>query len=141
MIRRSAMVLGIVLAVGVAVVMVRPASRAWVVGRARGETFHRGMPLSYWLDALEGNDSNLRYEALLAVGRDRNAIPALTGRLKDEIPLLRHMAAVELARFGPKAREAVPALTEMLKDPDRSCRQAATDALQAITGAAAPAGP
>ena len=42
------------------------------------------------------------------------------------------MAAVELSHFGPAAKEAVPDLTAMLKDEDRSCREAATDALAKI---------
>jgi len=141
MVKRSAAVLAILVVLGAAVVVLVPSYRVRAVGWVRGETFHRGMPLSYWLDAIEGPNGNQRYEAILAIGRDKDAIPALIRRLKDDVPLLRHMAAVELARFGPDARAAVPALTEMLKDPDRSCRQAAADALRAISPADAPAAP
>ena len=43
------------------------------------------MPLSYWLEALDDpdpNKGNLRYDAILAVGRDPDAIPAFRRRLR-----------------------------------------------------------
>lgn len=124
--------IGILVVLAIGFLLVFPNDRAKLVGWARGETFHRGMPMHYWLDAIEGPDANLRYEAVLALGHDKAAIPALTKRLQDSIPLLREIAAAELSRFGPDARDAVPTLTLMLKDDDRGCRQAAADALKRI---------
>ncbi|OAI54536.1 hypothetical protein AYO44_14735 [Planctomycetaceae bacterium SCGC AG-212-F19] len=132
MAKRIAAVVGILLVIAIGVIVLVPTNRLRVVGWVRGEPFHRGMPLSHWLADLESPNGNLRYEAILAVGRNKDAMPSLIRRLKDDVPLLRHMAAVELARFGPEAHDAVPALTEMLADPDRACRQAAADALRAI---------
>jgi hypothetical protein len=109
-----------------------PTNRIKTIGWLRGERFHNGMPLHYWLAGLDSSDNNTRYYAMLAVAHDRDAVPALTQRLKDELPLIRHMAAVELANFGPEARDATPALVAMLKDDDRACRQAAEDALKKI---------
>jgi hypothetical protein len=124
----------------VGVIALVPTVRIKAAGWARGETFHRGMPLSYWLEAIEDpNNGNLRYEATLAVARDPGAIPALRRRLQDPVPLLRNLAAAELGSFGPKASEAVPDLVALLKDEDRSCREAAADALARIDPKALPA--
>lgn len=138
--RIGLLAMALLIAVMVALAAV-PGWRIRALGRARGENFHRGMPLSYWVQALDDPDpgkGNLRYDAILAVGHDRDAIPALRRRLQDPVPLLRHMAAVELSRFGPDAREAVPELVAMLQDDDRSCREAAADALAKIDPSAAP---
>lgn len=122
----------VVAAVGAGLFLADPVRRIQLMGRLRNEKFYRDMPAHFWLEAIEGADGNQRYEAILALGREPDAIPALAGRLKDAVPFLRHLAAVELARFGPEAQAAVPALTQMLTDDDRSCRQAAKDALERI---------
>ena len=81
----------VVILAGVALFVV-PQTRVKAVGWVRGEKFHRGMPLSYWVEALDDpdpNKGNLRYDAILAVAHDADAIPALRRRLQDPIPLLR----------------------------------------------------
>ncbi|MGE3809069.1 MAG: HEAT repeat domain-containing protein [Gemmataceae bacterium] len=110
-----------------------PQWRTRAVGYARGESFHRGMPTHYWLDNMSSTNANMRYESILALDREKVAIPALSQRLDDEIPLLRQMAALALGRLGADAKEAVPALTKMMKDDaDPSSRRAAEDALKNI---------
>ena len=132
MVRRIAAGVCTLAIIAIVAMLMDPANRIKVMGWVQGETFYRDMPRSYWLAALESLNDILRHEAILAAGRDKAAIPGLIRRLQDEVPQLRCMAAVELARFGADARDAVPALTAMLKDEDRSCRQAARDALQKI---------
>ena len=109
-----------------------PIHRIQFIGWVRNEKFYRDMPAHYWFQAIDGADGNQRYEAILALGRVSEAIPALTARLQDPVPTLRHLAAVELGRFGAEARSSVPALNGMLTDDDRSCRQAAREALEKI---------
>lgn len=132
---------GLLVAGAVMVLVLAPEWRARALGWVRNESFHRGMPMHYWLDAMQDtSNGNLRYEAILAVERDPQAIPALTKRLQDEVPLLRQMAAIALGRFGPEARSAAPALTEMLDDPDPSCRRVAAENLKRIDPSALPEG-
>lgn len=130
--KRVAGVALILLLVVVALVLLDPLQRMKLSGLLHGEKFYRGLPAHYWRTAIEEGDGNERYNAILAVGRDPEWIPALTARLKDPVPLLRHLAAVELGRFGPQAKSAVPVLTELLHDEERSCREAAAEALAKI---------
>ena len=129
-------VAGVLVGIALLVAFAVPTNRIRTIGWLRGEKFHDGMPLNYWLAGLESDDANARYYAILAVAHDKDAVPALTRRLKDELPIIRHLAAAELAGFGAEAREATPGLVAMLKDDDRACRQAAEDALKKIDPAA-----
>jgi hypothetical protein len=127
----SALVVLLICVLGVPVVS--PVWRARAVGWAREEPFYRGLPRHYWEAALNQEDANLRYQALLAVQNDPASIPLMIDRLTDKVYLLREEAAVALGRFGPEASAALPALQRMAKeDGDRSCRQAAADALRRI---------
>jgi len=117
--------------------VVSPLWRARVIGWAREEPFYRGLPRHYWEAALlqdvKPEDGNVRYQALLAIENDPASIPLIIGRLSDKVFLLREEAAVALGRFGPEASAAIPALQRMVKeDAERSCRQAAADALRRI---------
>src|SRR5947207_118691 len=118
---KTRIAIGVVLVciLGLAGYLMDPVHRIQVSGLVRNEAFYRGMPLHYWLDTLDSENGNQRYEAILALAHAPEAIPGLTGRLKDPVPLLRHLAAVELGQFGSQARSATPALTEMLKDDVR----------------------
>lgn len=132
MVRRIALVVCIIAIIAIVVILADPINRIKLMGEIKGETFHREMPLSYWLGELDSANGNARYNAILAVSHEKAAIPGLIRRLKDDADLLRRMAALELSHFGAEAKDAVPALVEMLKDNERSCRQAARDALQQI---------
>jgi hypothetical protein len=131
-VRRIALAVGFFSFVVIGLVLADPVNRIKLLAWINGETFRAEMPLSYWLASLNSPDGNLRYKAILAVSHEKTAIPGLTRRLQDDIVLLRSMAALELAHFGADAKDAVPALVVLLKDEDRSCRQAARDALQQI---------
>lgn len=127
----SAVVALLICILGVPVVS--PVWRARAVGWWRAEPFHRGLPRHYWEAALIQEDANLRYQALLAIENDPASIPLMIDRLSDYVFLLREEAAVALGRFGPQASAAIPALTHMAQaDGERSCRQAAADALRRI---------
>src|SRR5438309_8489957 len=88
----------ILLLVVIVLVLLDPLQRMRLSGLLHNEKFYRGLPAHYWRTAIEEGDGNERYQAVLAVGRDPDWIPALVGRLKDPVPVLRHLAAVELAR-------------------------------------------
>src|SRR5262245_58427294 len=132
MVRRIALGVCVVAVIALVVMLAIPNNRIKLMGSLRGEPFCNDMPLSHWLGVIESPIPNLRYDAILAVRHQKAAIPSLIRRLQDDIPLLRQVAAAEVGRFGPEAKDAVPALTAMLKDEDRACRQAARDALQQI---------
>src|SRR5262249_32535938 len=134
MVRRIALGVCVLSVIAIVLMLADPVNRIKVMGRLHGESFHSGhfvreMPLSFWLTALDSPNGDLRYDALLAVRHEKAAIPGLIRRLEDKVALLRTMAALDLSDFGAEAKEAVPGLGVMLKDEDRSCRQAARDAL------------
>ncbi|MHB8973468.1 MAG: HEAT repeat domain-containing protein [Pirellulaceae bacterium] len=67
---------------------------------------------------------------LVRAGRD--SVPALREALDHSSPAVRRWAALVLGGIGSEAEDAVPALTEALSDRDRSVRDAARTALEAI---------
>jgi HEAT repeat protein len=75
--------------------------------------------------------------ALVEIGADEGAVPALTGAVQDSDAVVRAGAASALGGIGSGARSAVPALIEALKDHDPSVKCAAADALRRIDQAAA----
>src|SRR5579871_6874470 len=106
MVRRIALGVCILAIIAIGLMLADPINRIKVMGRINGETFHREMPLSHWLADLDSPNGNARYNAILAVSHEKAAIPGLTRRLKDDVPLLRSMAALELAHFGADAKDA-----------------------------------
>lgn len=91
------------------------------------------------------DDPSLVWRAAHALGNIRSqpdkVVPALTGLLTNESPIVRAHAAISLGDFGPEARSAVPALTKLLADPELNVKLDAATALGAIGPAAAPAVP
>lgn len=89
----------------------------------------------YWMKKLTDEDPGLRAMAARALGeiRDRGAIPALIGALRDRSPEVRIAAAQALGRFGPDASLAVPALKQLAADSDRRLAGEAERALERIT--------
>jgi HEAT repeat protein len=88
--------------------------------------------------AASGGEGTVRVaaiHALEAIGADAEpAIPTLIHALgdNDDARVLR-AAAEALARFGSAARAAVPALERLLNDPNIDVRQAASDAILAVS--------
>jgi HEAT repeat protein len=72
--------------------------------------------------------------AIIAIGPDAKATPALTNSLKDSDSLVRALSANALGQLGPLARQSVPALREALHDRDETVKKEAADALRAIVG-------
>jgi HEAT repeat protein len=62
----------------------------------------------------------------------RDAVPGLTGALKDTDPQVRSAAAHALGALGSDAKEAVPTLQSLLKDPNGQVREATAAALRRI---------
>ncbi|MBM4050739.1 MAG: HEAT repeat domain-containing protein, partial [Planctomycetes bacterium] len=83
---------------------------------------------------LKGKDEGLKISAAqrLSIFRDPVAAPALADRLRDESREVRVASALSLAACG--TRESVPPLLGALSDPDPLVAQAATVALENLTG-------
>ncbi len=124
---------------------------------------HTGMPkfgaaaVARLLPLLEGDDSDLRRGATIALGhtKDKRAIASLIRRLRTDLDVrVRREAGTSLSLFGPDAKEAipwiyqaivakemvawdltrfgadaVPALRLLLKNPDRGLRVSAVSSL------------
>jgi len=84
------------------------------------------------LNDLKSNDSTIRYQAALELGKlgDQNAIPPLMEAMGDKDKYVRYWAISSLGDL--KAKEAVPALVEKLKDEDELMRYWAAIALGRI---------
>jgi HEAT repeat protein len=99
------------------------------------------------LQALQSPDERIRLSAAIALGHmgqsivAKEAVWALTARLKDGSTSVRRAAACTLGKMGPKAGEAVPALSEALQDVDTVTRVAAASSLGDIGPAARTAVP
>ena len=74
--------------------------------------------------------------ALGAVGPDaRDAVPALTERLKDEEWTVRLQSATALGKIGPDAKPALTDLTKLEHDPQHQVAVAAKEARKRISEA------
>ena len=90
------------------------------------------------IEALKDDDTDVRENAALALIKVGHRVPV------ESIPILTNalqiypceLAAEELGRFGPAAKDAVPALEKVRDDPDKltDCRKAAKEALEKILG-------
>jgi HEAT repeat protein len=63
----------------------------------------------------------------------RQAVPTIVKFLRSEKPVLRTYATKILGEFGPAARSAVPVLLKARHDADKSVRDAAEKALEAVS--------
>jgi len=91
------------------------------------------------------DDPSLVWRAAHALGNIRSqpgkVVPALTGLLTSDSPIVRAHAAISLGDFGPEAKSAVPALTKLLADPELNVKLDAATALGAVGPDAASAVP
>jgi HEAT repeat protein/type 1 glutamine amidotransferase len=103
---------------------------------------HPRKSVAEWTALLNGTDSDVRVEAILALGdlgaEANNALPTLVALLKDEAPDVRFFAASVLGRIGAAA---VPGVTALLHDGKDSLRAAAAQALGRIGPDASPSAP
>jgi HEAT repeat protein len=84
---------------------------------------------------LEDADLNVRLDAAFVFGKylhDPKGVQLLIGHLSNRDPLIRWLAAFDLADIGPDARAAVPALEAALRDDDAEVRKIAAEALKKI---------
>ncbi len=96
-----------------------------------------GKPVSYWVQALQDPDANLRKKAAFKLGNvgpiDATVGPALLGALKDADAAVRCEVILALLKLGPGARGAIPALTALWQqDPDARVRSYAGRALEKL---------
>jgi hypothetical protein len=102
-------------------------------GCGHAPTLAGGKPVSYWVEALQGPDAQLRKTAVFKLGNvgpaDPAALAAVQGALKDRDARVRCEAIAALMKFDPGAREAVPALNELRHDRDGRVRAYAAEAL------------
>jgi HEAT repeat protein len=106
-------------------------------GEQKPTTIH-GKSVSYWVQALQDQDTRARKKAVAALGNvgaaDPAAIPALISALKDNDAGVRAAATLALLKIGPDAQDAADALAEAQKDRDQKVREYAAKALQRIRG-------
>lgn len=85
---------------------------------------------------LKSDNVQTRIDAIHALGDNGEpsleVLQALSGQLKDKLPLVRAYAASALGRFGPAARPAVGALGALITDPDARVRRTAIRAIARI---------
>lgn len=95
------------------------------------------------LDALLGQEVNLRRRAAIALGGDgaqpRRALARLTSALADNDLALRRDSALAIGRIGPDAASATPALAANLRRGDASSAAAASALGAIVVGARAAA--
>jgi HEAT repeat protein len=95
-----------------------------------------GHTVAHWLDELKKPDPKARKKAVKELGHvgraDPDAIPAVTGALRDADAGVRAEAALALLNLGPDAAEAAPALSEATRDKDPKVREFAAKALDRV---------
>src|SRR5260370_15316566 len=102
----------------------------FLVGCGRKEPLHQGKPASYWIEALQDSDAQVRRKAAGALAdlKAPDAVPQLITALKDRDGGVRSRAAEALWSIGPEAGTAVPDLTLALKDQSADVRMNAAGA-------------
>jgi hypothetical protein len=102
----------------------------------RREAIYQGKPLSTWLLQLEDHDPGYRREAIGALEKiapsEPSVVSAVSGALKDQVPLVRIGAACALRRLGAEARPALPALLAAVDDDNQLVRSNVVAALARI---------
>ena len=95
-------------------------------------------PPSYWVQALQSPDAQLRKKAADALGkvttRDAATVQALMKALDDDDAKVRDAAVLALAKMGRVAERAADALDKLNSDPDRAVRQHAAQAAKRVRG-------
>ena len=93
--------------------------------------------LASHIAALSGQDAEDRWIAARALGGHADAVPALAAALgAEQVPRVREAIMTALMRIGDAA--SVIALVPYLRSQDAGLRAAATEALQAMSGAVMP---
>jgi len=109
---------GIVLLLALGYLFLIPTTRMIILGYYRGEPFHKGRPVSFWIAQLDSRDEGDRQKAAVVMGemgpQAAPAVPALTKALKDPNKAICRSAALTLGQIGPAAADAGPALVEAL---------------------------
>jgi hypothetical protein len=95
-------------------------------------------PTSYWVQALQSPDAQVRKKAADVLGNvgpsDPAAIPALIKALDDNEAKVRDAAVLALSKLGRVAEKAADALDGLKSDPDRTVRQHAAQAARRVRG-------
>ncbi len=99
--KRFFLAVGVVLLLAVGLLFLIPTTRLTIVGYLRGEPFHKGRPVGFWIHVLQSEEDR----------GDR-------GRERAN-------AAIVLGVMGPQATAAVPALTAALEDKEQDVRREA----------------
>ena len=126
----------------VAVVMIVPVSRHYVLGTLRGEAALNGKYVSEWVDQLANEDEEMRREAVNQLGRGgapaRSALPDLVRVMGEDSEVrVRCMAshaidkiASDVMRHGDHATEVLDGLIVGIQDEDGLIRMNCASALR-----------
>ncbi len=90
--KRFFLAVGVVLLLAVGLLFLIPTTRLTIVGYLRGEPFHKGRPVGFWIHELQSEDRGNRVS---------------------------ERAAIVLGEMGPQAMAALPALTAALEDNEQ----------------------
>jgi hypothetical protein len=92
-----------------------------------------GKPVSFWIDALSGIDSDARQHASGILARSgETVVPHLVQAMKRDNSQLRLSIIDILRELGPDAKEALPSLAALLQDSNLSLRVNAAYAMVKI---------
>lgn len=132
--KRLAVIIGVALAVGVALVLVLvPESRSALTGLFQNKDVFQGKSRDEWSKQLKDPSEKVRRRAYLDLAYIPEDATPPTGvyvaLLKDEDPNVRANGAELLGTMGSRSREAIPELTAALKDKDDQVRAKAAEAL------------
>jgi HEAT repeat protein len=110
------------------------------------DSYFDGHSVRYWMRDLDSSDSQIRQNAIVALGSmgddGGEAVPALARCMHDDPnPETRYKAALALSKMCPSARLAVPELGEALQDTEPFVRLNAAMALFRLGKDAKPAIP
>ena len=118
-------VVAIVLLVGATIII--PSSPLYLGKLLDKGTLYDGHPKSYWIDALNSPDRDVRISAIAAMGamgtEAGESVPALAKiMIEDSDKLVRNEAALALSKMAPASAAAVPALAQALEDKESLIR-------------------
>jgi HEAT repeat protein len=119
----------VVLLMVVQVVGMGGVARSQVVAQ---QSVNQSQEIDRLIQQLKSGDSQVRWHAVLALGRISEAIPSLIPLLNDLDADVRSAAAYALGQMGKPVESAIPSLIPLLQDSSKQVRLSAIYALGSV---------